>query len=80
MAELLEGVQLFPQVLLNVKVRPGFDWKAYLEFSAERVFDLHGRGIAMSKAVSFDSLEYQGNGNTVVALVKLPQPGCGRGG
>ena len=58
----------------------GFDWKSYLEFSAERVFDLHGRGIAMSRAVSFDSLEYQGKGNTVVAVVKLPEPGCGRGG
>lgn len=51
---------------------PGFDWRSYLEFSAERVFDLHGRGIAMSKAVSFDSLEYQGSGNVVVATVRLP--------
>jgi DNA-binding response OmpR family regulator len=54
---------------------PGFDWQSYLEFSPERVFDLHGRGIAMSKAVSFDSLEYQGCGNTVVATVHLPKAG-----
>jgi CheY-like chemotaxis protein/anti-sigma regulatory factor (Ser/Thr protein kinase) len=47
----------------------GFDWPAYLEFSPERVFDLHGRGIAMSKAISFDHLEYQGNGNCVVSTV-----------
>lgn len=47
----------------------GFDWSKFLEFSSERAFDLHGRGIAMSKAISFDSLEYQGNGNTVVAKV-----------
>lgn len=47
----------------------GFDWQRYLEFSPERVFDLHGRGIAMSKAMSFDGLEYLGNGNTVVTTV-----------
>ena len=28
LAELLHGVNLFPQVLLNVKVAPGYDWKA----------------------------------------------------
>jgi CheY-like chemotaxis protein/anti-sigma regulatory factor (Ser/Thr protein kinase) len=50
----------------------GFDWQSYLEFSAERVFDIHGRGIAMSKSMSFDSLEYLGNGNTVVTTVGLP--------
>ncbi len=47
----------------------GFNWQAYVEFSPERAFDLHGRGIAMSKAASFDKLEYLGNGNTVVATV-----------
>lgn len=55
----------------------GFDWQAYLEFSPERAFDLNGRGIAMSRAVSFDSLEYRGNGNTVVTTVVLPG-GCGK--
>lgn len=49
----------------------GFDWQSYLEFSPERAFDLHGRGIAMSKALSFDKLEYSGNGNTVVATVAV---------
>lgn len=47
----------------------GFDWQGYLHFSPERAFDLHGRGIAMSKMMSFDSLQYQGNGNTVVVSV-----------
>jgi len=28
LAELLHGVNVFPQVLLNVKVTPGYDWKA----------------------------------------------------
>lgn len=47
----------------------GFDWTNYLDFSPERAFDLHGRGIAMARKLSFDHLEYQGNGNTVVAIV-----------
>ena len=50
----------------------GFDWQSYVEFSPERVFDLHGRGIAMSKALSFDSLEYCGNGSKVIATVRYP--------
>jgi phosphoglucosamine mutase len=28
LAELLNGVHVFPQVLLNVKVAPGYDWQA----------------------------------------------------
>jgi DNA-binding response OmpR family regulator len=50
----------------------GFDWQTYVDFRPERVFDLHGRGIAMSRAMSFDSLEYLGNGNRVVTMVRLP--------
>ncbi|MDP2825348.1 MAG: response regulator [Sulfuritalea sp.] len=50
----------------------GFDWTTYVEFSPERVFDLNGRGIAMSKALSFDSMEYLGNGSSVVATVQWP--------
>lgn len=50
----------------------GFDWRTYVDFRPERVFDLHGRGIAMSRAMSFDSLEYLGNGNRVVTMVRLP--------
>jgi CheY-like chemotaxis protein len=48
----------------------GFDWQKYLDFDPERAFDPHGRGIAMARRMSFDSLNYQGNGNTVVACVK----------
>lgn len=47
----------------------GFDWRRYLEFEPERAFDLHGRGIAMSKSFSFDCLEYWGKGNSVTATV-----------
>jgi CheY-like chemotaxis protein/anti-sigma regulatory factor (Ser/Thr protein kinase) len=50
----------------------GFNWRDYVEFAPERAFDIHGRGIAMSKAISFDSLEYVGSGNTVVTMVRFP--------
>ena len=34
-----------------------------------RAFDTHGRGIAMSRMISFDSLEYRGKGNEVEVTV-----------
>jgi hypothetical protein len=49
----------------------GFNWHNYLDFKPERAFDLHGRGIAISRAVSFDSIGYLGNGNTVVTTVNM---------
>lgn len=49
----------------------GFDWVGYLDFSPERAFDVHGRGIAMARKLSFDRLEYRGSGNTVVATIDL---------
>lgn len=49
----------------------GFDWRSFLEISPERAFDTHGRGIAMAKLLSFDDLQYQGNGNTVIASIRL---------
>ena len=48
----------------------GFDWHAFLDFDPLRAFDPHGRGIAMASKFSLDNVEYQGNGNTVVATVK----------
>ncbi|MEG3640073.1 response regulator [Magnetococcus sp. PR-3] len=47
----------------------GFNWEQYLEFSPDRAFDTHGRGIAMSKMMSFSKLTYLGNGNTVRAEI-----------
>jgi DNA-binding response OmpR family regulator len=44
---------------------PGFDWNNYLELDPDRAFDNHGRGIAMAKMLSFDSIEYLGTGNEV---------------
>ncbi len=29
LAQLLEGVELFPQTLINVRLQPGFDWKTH---------------------------------------------------
>lgn len=49
----------------------GFEYQNYLEMSAERAFDPNGRGIAMSKMMSFDKLEYIGLGNKLVAVVRL---------
>jgi len=50
----------------------GFDWQRYLEMDAQRVFDTHGRGIALARSISFDSLEFRGRGNEVVASVAIP--------
>ena len=47
----------------------GFDWARYLDIDPERLFDSHGRGIAMSRQLAFDSLEYLGAGNEVEAVV-----------
>ena len=50
---------------------PGFPWEKYGEVDTSRVFDNHGRGIAIARAMSFDRVEYRGNGNEVVATVRL---------
>jgi anti-sigma regulatory factor (Ser/Thr protein kinase) len=47
----------------------GFDWKSYLEMGMERLMDNHGRGIAMSRSISFTQLEYRGKGNIVEATI-----------
>ncbi len=47
----------------------GFDWRKYLDMSPERVFDNHGRGIAMARMLSFQRIEYRGKGNQVLAVV-----------
>lgn len=49
----------------------GFDWAPYLEMSIERMMDNHGRGIAMSRSISFNTLEYRGKGNCVEATIQL---------
>lgn len=53
----------------------GFDWESYLEISPERAFDNHGRGIAMARMVSFDRVEYLGNGSQVLAAISFKGEG-----
>lgn len=48
----------------------GFDWREFLEIKPERAFDTHGRGIAMARLMSFQSVDYRGCGNEVVAVVR----------
>lgn len=50
---------------------PGFDWKRYLTVAPERVFDSHGRGIAMANLMSFHRLQYHDPGNRVTAAVRF---------
>jgi DNA-binding response OmpR family regulator/anti-sigma regulatory factor (Ser/Thr protein kinase) len=47
----------------------GFNWRKYLNLDPERATDSHGRGIALTKSISFDDLEFQGDGNIVVCKV-----------
>lgn len=47
----------------------GFDWSKYLEVSAERAFDSHGRGISMARSLSFSTIQYLGAGNRVRAVI-----------
>jgi DNA-binding response OmpR family regulator len=49
----------------------GFNWQPFLEMAPDRAFDTHGRGIAMSRLLSFDHMEYRGSGNEVVCRVRL---------
>jgi CheY-like chemotaxis protein/anti-sigma regulatory factor (Ser/Thr protein kinase) len=64
-------VSVADEVRIRIKDQgAGFDWQPFLEFSAERAFDPHGRGISMARMMSFDSVEYQGNGNDVLVRVK----------
>jgi len=53
----------------------GFDWRDFLELKPERAFHLHGRGIALSRQMWFDRLEYLGCGNEVLAFIQTkPTP------
>lgn len=49
----------------------GFDWESYLEIDPARAYDSHGRGIAMARILSFDSMEYLGKGNEVKVIINV---------
>ena len=60
------------QILLEITDQgKGFDWKRYLDVSPDRVTHSHGRGIALSSAMSFDSIEYVSPGNKVICKVNI---------
>ncbi len=62
------------QIVLKIQDQgKGFDWQQYMEITPERALDNHGRGIALANLISFDRLEYQGNGNQVVCTVLLAE-------
>ena len=51
----------------------GFDWQRYLNMDPARAGDIHGRGIAMSRMLSFDSIRYLGSGNEVEVTIHVPR-------
>lgn len=53
---------------------PGFDWRRFLDFDPERAFAPNGRGIALSRQLSFSSLTYIPPGNMVIVTVPRVMP------
>lgn len=53
---------------------PGFDWRRFLDFDPERAFAPNGRGIALSRQISFSSLTYIPPGNMVIVTVPRLRP------
>ncbi len=49
----------------------GFDWVSYLEIDRARARDPHGRGIALSRRASFDSVTYIPPGNKVICTKRI---------
>jgi CheY-like chemotaxis protein/anti-sigma regulatory factor (Ser/Thr protein kinase) len=59
---------------IRVRIRDegqGFDWREYADMDPARAFDSHGRGIAMSRMISFDEVAYHGSGNEVEVVVRV---------
>ncbi len=50
----------------------GFDHEYYRKIDEKRLFDDHGRGVALGAMVAFDELIYNEKGNQVTGIVKLP--------
>ena len=48
----------------------GFNSAEYLEIDPDRAVNTHGRGIAIAKLMSFDTLDFNSVGNEVLAVVK----------
>lgn len=52
----------------------GFDYNRYLTIEPERVFDLHGRGVAMANMSFCNGVLYKGKGNKVEVNIPLNEP------
>lgn len=50
----------------------GFSWVNYIDFDPTRLRELNGRGIAFSKAVVFQHMEYIEPGNIVIGKFEWP--------
>ncbi len=53
----------------------GFDWRQYMDISPDRATDPNGRGIATSRLLSFNAVEYRGCGNEVACSASLKRRG-----
>lgn len=60
---------LSEQVVTVTDDGQGFDWQGFLQLDPARVFQGNGRGIAIARTQSFDRLEYNELGNSVVATI-----------
>ncbi|NIT62668.1 MAG: response regulator [Gammaproteobacteria bacterium] len=47
----------------------GFDPAPFLEIDAARAAHIHGRGIALANAMSFDEIEFRGGGTTAIGKI-----------
>ncbi len=59
MAQMLDGVNLFPQTLINVRLAPGTDWKANSRLAAEQLDvtrELAGQGRVLIRASGTEPL------------------------
>lgn len=67
---------VFNKTKANINIRitdegQGFDWHKYEKLDNNRLFDSHGRGIALARSISFERLIYHGNGNDVECIIAL---------
>lgn len=61
-----------PEGIVVIVTDPGngFDWRSWASVDPARAGDIHGRGIAKARGLSFDKLTYNDKGNQALALSK----------
>lgn len=50
----------------------GFEWDRYLRIEPEQLVRPNGRGIALARQISFNRLDYAGDGSVVLAEINTP--------